>query len=140
LHGAAKGTTNARPGAAKEGEQMPIENVFASVPVSDLNAAKAWYEELLGRPPDTTPMPEVAERQFKRGGWLQVYALPERAGNGSFTLSVSDLDAETRKLDAQGIDTSNRAGSATVKTLMIKDPDGNSIALAEPLAEGAMAR
>ena len=119
---------------------MPIENVFASVPVSDLSAAKTWYQDLLGRPPDTTPMSEVVEWQFERGGWLQVYALPERAGNGSFTLSVSDLDEEMRNLNAHGIDTSNLAATPAVKTLMIKDLDGNSIALAQPLAEDSMAR
>ena len=37
-------------------------------------------------------MPEVAEWKFARGGWLQVYQLPERAGSGSCTLAVSDIE------------------------------------------------
>jgi len=36
-------------------------------------------------------MPELAEWQFPRGGGLQVYQLPEHAGQGSFTLAVATL-------------------------------------------------
>ena len=77
------------------------------------------------------PMPEVAEWRFPRGGCLQVYQLAERAGQGSFTLAVSDIEVEKRKLDAMGVDTSQRSSNSRVKTLMVTDPDGNHIALAE---------
>jgi hypothetical protein len=60
-----------------------IDNVLASIAVKDLKAAAAWYEKLFRRPADSTPMPEVAEWKFERGGWLQVYQLPERAGQYS---------------------------------------------------------
>jgi predicted enzyme related to lactoylglutathione lyase len=76
-------------------------------------------------------MPEVAEWEFERGGWLQVYQLPERAGSGSFTLAVNDLDAQASRLGKLGIDTSQRSEGKKVRTLMITDPDGNHIALAE---------
>lgn len=115
---------------------MSIDNALASVAVKDLRTAVAWYEQLLGRPADSTPMPEVAEWKFERGGWLQVYELSERAGNGSFTLAVSDIEevvAHARKL---GIDTSNRSSGAMVKTLMITDLDGNHIAFAEASDKG----
>ena len=71
---------------------MSIDNALASVAVKDLEAAVTWYEQLFQRPPDSTPMPEVAEWKFPRGGWLQVYQLPDRAGHGSFTLAVSDIE------------------------------------------------
>jgi hypothetical protein len=58
---------------------MKIDNAIASVPVKNLKTASSWYEKLLRRPSDSTPMPEVAEWSFPRGGWLQVYQLPERA-------------------------------------------------------------
>ena len=112
---------------------MSIQNVLASVAVKDSQAAVKWYEKLLGRPADSTPMPEVAEWKFPRGGWLQVYRLPERAGSGSFTLAVDNLAAEIRKLDALGIDTRQQSGDAKVKTVMIADPDGNHIAFAEAI-------
>lgn len=118
---------------------MSIDNVLASVAVKNLRAAVTWYERLIGRPADSTPMPEVAEWKFQRGGWLQVYELPERAGRGSFTLAVSDLDEVVRHARKLGIDTTERTSNEKVKTLMIVDPDGNHIALAEAIDRG-MAR
>lgn len=115
---------------------MSIDNALASVAVNDLKAAVEWYEQLLGRPADSTPLPEVAEWRFERGGWLQVYELPERAGRGSFTLAVSDIKAVVAHAQELGIDTSNRTSGAIVKTLMITDPDGNHIAFAEALDKG----
>jgi predicted enzyme related to lactoylglutathione lyase len=118
---------------------MSIDNAIASVAVKDLPAAVAWYEALLGRAADSTPMPEVAEWKFPRGGWLQVYQLPERAGNGSVTLSVTHIDDVVALVKKLGIDTSQRSSGSKVKTLMIVDPDGNHIAFAEALDE-TMAR
>jgi predicted enzyme related to lactoylglutathione lyase len=118
---------------------MKIDNVLASVAVKDLKAAAAWYEKLFRRPADSTPMPDVAEWKFERGGWLQVYQLPERAGGGSCTLAVSDIDAVIAHLQSLGIDTSERPSSAKVKTVMIADPDGNHLAFAEAIDQG-MAR
>ena len=109
---------------------MSINNVLASVAVKDLKVASAWYEKLFGHP-GTRPMPDLAEWQFPRGGWLQVYKLPERAGQGSFTLAVSDITAEIKKLDAMGVDTSQQSSDSKVKTVMVVDPDGNHIAFAE---------
>jgi len=110
---------------------MAIRNALASVAVKDLKVSLLWYQKLFGRPADSSPMPEVAEWKFPGGGWLQVYALPERAGGCSCTLAVSNLDEESEKLRRLGLDSSNRTDAPMVKTIMIKDPDGNSIALAE---------
>jgi predicted enzyme related to lactoylglutathione lyase len=118
---------------------MSIENAIASVAVKDLRFAVAWYEALLGRAPDSTPMPEVAEWKFARGGWLQVYQLPERAGSGSCTLAVSDIEEQVAHVQKLGIDASQRSAGAKVKTLMIVDPDGNHIAFAETI-DKSMAR
>ena len=115
---------------------MSIDNAIASVAVKDLKTAVPWYESLLGRAPDSTPMPEVAEWKFARGGWLQVYELPKRAGRGSFTLAVSNIDEVVANVERLGIDASQRSSGAQVKTLMIVDPDGNHIAFAESLDKG----
>lgn len=111
---------------------MSIDNVLASVAVKDVKAASAWYGRLLGRE-GSAPMPEVVEWRFPAGGALQVYALPERAGHGSFTLAVSSVDEQIERLDALGIDTRQRTSSPRVKTVMVTDPDGNHIAFAEAL-------
>jgi len=109
---------------------MPIINAIASVAVRDLNSAIKWYEAVL-RKASSKPMSEVAEWGFERGGWLQVYQLPERAGCGSFTLAVSNMEEEVARLKKLNIDTSQRTSGERVKTLMITDPDGNHIAFAE---------
>ena len=118
---------------------MSIDNALASVAVRDLEKAAAWYERIFGRPADSTPMPEVAEWKFSRGGWLQVYQAPDRAGGGSFTLAVTGIDGIVAHVASLGIDTSQRPAGDKVKTLMIKDPDGNSIAFAEAI-DANMAR
>ena len=117
---------------------MSINNALASLAVKDLSTAVEWYAKVLGKAPDSRPMPEVAEWKFERGGWLQVYQLPERAGSGSFTLAVTNIDDHVAHLTSLGIDTSQRSSGVTVKTLMVADPDGNHIAFAEtqPAAMG----
>jgi catechol 2,3-dioxygenase-like lactoylglutathione lyase family enzyme len=110
---------------------MSIDNALASLAVKDLARSVKWYAKVFGRPADATPMAEVAEWWFERGGGLQVYLLPERAGAGSCTLAVTHLDEEIEKLRGLGIDTGSQPSAKGIKTVMIKDPDGNSIAFAE---------
>jgi catechol 2,3-dioxygenase-like lactoylglutathione lyase family enzyme len=117
---------------------MPIANALASLAVRDLDAAVGWYERILG--PGSRPMPEVAEWQLERGGGLQIYALPERAGNGSCTLIVTDIDEMAQHLrDARVAPDAEPARHERVDTIMIKDPDGNSIAFSKP-KDDALAR
>jgi hypothetical protein len=78
-------------------------------------------------------MDEVIEWQLDRGGGLQVYAAPERAGHGLCTFVVSDIDEAAQRLQVPQIapNAEPRRNDA-VDTIMIKDPDGNSIAFAMP--------
>jgi predicted enzyme related to lactoylglutathione lyase len=110
---------------------MSIRNALASLAVKDLSQASLWYEKLFGRDADSRPMPELAEWRFDGGGWLQVYQLPERAGTGSVTLATRDLDEQIQQLRAAGIDPGQKITSDKVDVVMIKDPDGNSIAVAQ---------
>jgi len=110
---------------------MAITNALASLAVADLSAAARWYEKLFGRAADSTPMSQVAEWRFERGGWLQLYELKARAGAGSVTLAVSALDEQIKTLHQLGIDTEPPLVSSQVSVLMIKDPDGNSLAFAQ---------
>ena len=115
---------------------MPIRNALASLAVTDLESALPWYERLLGRPADSGPMAEVAEWKFEGGGWLQVYQRPKRAGLGSVTLSVTDMDEQERHLQACGITIGEQNAGPKVKTLMITDPAGNHIAFAQAIDPG----
>ena len=112
---------------------MPIRNAIASLAVRDLDASLAWYERLLGRPADSRPMAELGEWKFERGGWLQVYQGAERAGSGSVTLTVTSLEEQISVIRDAGMDPGEPIISAKVKVVMLKDPDGNSIAFAEAI-------
>lgn len=118
---------------------MAITNVLASVAVRDLVEAIAWYSAAPGREPDTRPMPEVAEWRFPAGGVLQVYCGTERTGGGSCTLVVEDLDRTIGDLRAAGVEPGDEAGGESVRTVIVKDADGNSLAFAQPLT-AAVAR
>jgi catechol 2,3-dioxygenase-like lactoylglutathione lyase family enzyme len=112
---------------------MSITNVIASVAVRDLDASVSWYTKLLGAPVGKA-VAGVAEWSFPGGGRLQVYALTERAGGSSFTVSVTSIDEQAEALRAMGIDEPVGPSNDRVRTLMVKDPDGNSIAFAELLS------
>ncbi|MFN8026555.1 MAG: VOC family protein [Acidimicrobiia bacterium] len=110
---------------------MTITNAFASLAVHDLEVARPWYEQLLG--PASQPMPEVLEWTLGRGGGLQVYRLPERAGQGSCTMIVDDIDDIAGQLRKTGLaPDAEPVRSEQTDTVMVKDPDGNSIAPAVP--------
>jgi predicted enzyme related to lactoylglutathione lyase len=112
---------------------MSITNAIASLAVRDLSESVKYYQKMFGRPADSNLMPDVAEWKFARGGWLQVYQLEERAGSGSVTLAVSNLEEQIASLRHIGIDPGEPIVTAKVKVVMIKDPDGNSIAFAQAL-------
>lgn len=118
---------------------MPILNAIASLAVRDLTASTAWYASLLDKEADTRPMPEVAEWKFDRGGGLQLYQLPERAGGGSVTLAVDDIDLLATHLQQLNVAHGALTRTAQVRTIMLTDPDGNHIAFAQALGH-AMAR
>jgi predicted enzyme related to lactoylglutathione lyase len=109
-----------------------IRNAIASLPVKNLSNATDWYTRLFGRKPDSTPMKELAEWKFDGGGWLQVYQAPERAGGGSCTLSVEDLRGEVERLQKLGFSTPEPMQVSIGTIMMISDPDGNTVALAQP--------
>src|SRR5215831_9316457 len=110
---------------------MPIANALASLAVRDVSTASGWYERLLG--PGRRPMTEVVEWHLPDGGGLQIYSAPERAGRGSCTLIVSDIDEIAAQLHESGVaPQAEPARNDRVDTIMIKDPDGNSIAFSAP--------
>jgi hypothetical protein len=110
---------------------MTITNALASLAVRDLTVSSGWYEKILGQ--GNHPMPEVIEWNLQQGGGLQIYALPERAGHGSCTLIVSDIDETAERLRSTGLaPDAEPVRNDRVDTIMIKDPDGNSIAFAAP--------
>jgi len=51
---------------------MAIDHVLAVISVSDIEAARGWYDRLLGRPPDNRPKDSLAEWRVTDTGWVQV--------------------------------------------------------------------
>jgi predicted enzyme related to lactoylglutathione lyase len=110
---------------------MTVTNALASLAVRDLEASTKWYEPLLGK--GSQPMAEVVEWQLEHGGGLQIYKAPERAGQGSCTLIVNDIDEIAERLRSSGLAIdAEPARNDRVDTIMINDLDGNSIAFAMP--------
>ena len=110
---------------------MAITNALASVAVTNLSASRTFYERLFGRAPDRQPMANVLEWKFEGGGELQVYQLAERAGHGSATFVVTNVDEQRARLKDMSANAPEIIESGQFKVVMIKDPDGNSLAFAE---------
>lgn len=107
---------------------MAIDHVLAVVPVTDIDAARAWYERLLGRPADNRPMDNLAEWQVTDTGWMQVFHDAHRAGSALLNFAVDDLEEHVADVAGRGlapgaIETANK----DVRLSAIADPDGNRI-------------
>jgi len=98
---------------------MSITNALAGVAVKDLRSTAQWYEKSFGRPADSLPMSELAEWKFEEGGWLKGYQSQERAGTGSVTLAVSDLQQQIAMLKKSGINTGAPTASLSRRLLTV---------------------
>jgi catechol 2,3-dioxygenase-like lactoylglutathione lyase family enzyme len=111
---------------------MAFTHVLAVAPVSDIERAVAWYEELLGRPADRRPMAGLADWHISPSGWVQVFVSPEHAGAALLNLVVDDLDEALADLAGRGITAGAiQPGSQNVRFAAVHDPDGNRITLIE---------
>lgn len=111
---------------------MAINHVFTGVATADYEAAIAWYECLLGRPPDVIVKQDEAMWQLMGAGWIYVVADADRAGNAMLTLLVDDLDEHLAELAKRGL----TAGPIdTVPGLyrkaVLRDRDGSLIQFGE---------
>lgn len=110
---------------------MTIEHAFTGVPVSDLDQALAWYERLLGRPPDGVPNEHEAVWQLAEAAALYVIRDAHRAGNALVTLIVDDLDERLSALQESGLEPASSETMGAGRKATIVDPDGNAVAFAE---------
>jgi predicted enzyme related to lactoylglutathione lyase len=105
-----------------------MEVLFASVPVTELQAALVWYGEIFGRPADIVPNKNEVMWCVAGNGWLYVIEDPERAGRTVVTISVSDLDQFVADIAGRGINAGpiEAVGEAGRKANLM-DADGNVI-------------
>ncbi len=117
-----------------------ITDLFAGVPVSDLDASIEWYSRVFGRPPDMRAGDEILW-DIDEHATLFIEPNAAQAGAGRITLAVAGLDALLERLASQGIKHEPiETYSNGVRHVNVPDPDGNAIAFAEPPAASASPR
>jgi catechol 2,3-dioxygenase-like lactoylglutathione lyase family enzyme len=114
-----------------------ITDLYAGLPVSDLDAGSDWYTRFFGRPPDYRAGDELLW-EVDEHAWLFIEPDAARAGTGRITLAVTGLDALLERLTKEGIEHEPiETYSNGVRHVNVPDPDGNAIAFAEPPDTGA---
>jgi catechol 2,3-dioxygenase-like lactoylglutathione lyase family enzyme len=108
---------------------MGINRILAQSTVSDLDAAERWYTAFWGRGPDVRPMPGLLEWHVGPTTGLQVWSESARAGHSTFVAGSEDLDAESARLIAAGIDHEGPQPGGGGRILPLVDPDGNRVVL-----------
>lgn len=109
---------------------MAIDHLLAVMAVSDLETSDRWYTALFGRTADNNPMSTLVEWQVVPGGWVQVFADPERAGTGLLNFAVDDLEGHIAELTQRGLRPGEISDAAKgVRLSALSDPDGNTIRL-----------
>ena len=109
-----------------------ITHLFAGVPVSDLDASIDWYTRFFGRSPDSR-VGEEAFWEIDEPASLFIEPNAARAGAGRITLAVAGLEAFLERLVAERIEHEPiETCSNDVRHVNVPDPDGNTIAFAEP--------
>jgi catechol 2,3-dioxygenase-like lactoylglutathione lyase family enzyme len=99
--------------------------------VSDYEAARSWYEHLLGRPPDMLPKADEAVWQLSTSALIYVVADQPRAGSGLLTIALNRLDEHLADLVKRGIPTQTETLANGMRKVSVSDPDGNTISFFE---------
>jgi len=102
--------------------------LFAGVPVSDLDRAVAWFTRLYG-------VPETFRAHDTEYVWIlaegrSVYVLlkPESAGHGLVTMVLDDLDGFVAGAASRGVEpASEETYDNGVRKVVFRDPDGNEV-------------
>jgi glyoxalase/bleomycin resistance protein/dioxygenase superfamily protein len=102
-------------------------HLFAGLRVRDFQAARPWYERLLGEP---TFFPHATEAVWTLAEDRSVYVVehPEGAGTCVVTIFLDDLDAHTAAIAARGLESDEHETYPNgVRKLIYRDPDGNEL-------------
>ena len=105
---------------------MPL-HLFAGLRVRNFEAARPWYERLLGEP---TFFPHATEAVWTLAEDRSVYVVEhgDGAGNSVVTIFVDDLDAHVAAIAARGLEPDgHETYSNGVRKALYRDPDGNEL-------------
>jgi len=105
-------------------------HLFAGLRVRDFQAARSWYERLLGEP---TFFPHATEAVWTLAEDRSVYIVEHAAGAGSsvVTIFLDDLDAHVAAIAARGLEPDEQETySSGARKAVYRDPDGNEVGFA----------
>ncbi len=103
-------------------------DLFAGLPVTDLSAALAWYERLLGCPPAFLPNDSEAVWELAEHRYVFIELLPEHAGHTRHLIFLRDLDGFIAQIAERGLHPTKHENLANgVRKVIYNDPDGNTI-------------
>ena len=103
-------------------------DLFAGICVSDYQAARPWYERLLGSEPSFLPHDTEAVWELAEHSYLYIVEEPEHAGHARHTLFLEDLDSRVDEIASRGLDPAERETySNGVRKITYRDADGNEI-------------
>ena len=102
-------------------------HLFAGLRVRDFQAARAWYERLLGEPTflahETEAVWTLAEERS-----IYVVERADGAGDSVVTIFLDDLDAHLAATAARGLEPDEiEAYENGVRKVVYRDPDGNEV-------------
>jgi hypothetical protein len=98
--------------------------------VRSYQAARPWYEQLLGEP---TFFPHATEAAWTLAEERSVYVVehPDGAGHSVVTIFLDDLDAHVAAIAARGLEPDEvQTYSNGVRKAVYRDPDGNELGFA----------
>ena len=102
--------------------------LFAGIPVTDLQAAQAWYERLFGGPPAFLPNDVEAVFELAENRSVYIELKPEHAGHAMVTAFLDDLDSFVGAAAGRGLSPDLRETYDNgVRHVTYRDPDGNEI-------------
>ena len=103
-------------------------DLFAGLSVSDIAAARAWYERFWGSEPAFLPHELEAVWTVDEHRHVYVEQRPDHAGHSHCTLFVSDLDERVDGIVGRGIEPVVRETYDNgVRHVTFRDPDGNEV-------------
>lgn len=102
-------------------------HLFAGLRVRDFDAARSWYERLLGEP-TFFPHPTEAVWTLAEDRSIYIVQHPEGAGKSVVTIFLDDLDAQLAATAARGLEPDERETySSGARKVIYRDPDGNEV-------------
>lgn len=109
-----------------------ISHLLAGIRVADLEVAVDWYTRFFGRAPDMNPAPGYFIWDVSEHGTVFLEEDAERAGASRVSFVVPQLDEALEPLTSAGIEHEPiETYSNRIRSVVVHDPDGNTLALVE---------